>query len=76
MKNEVIEEVARHISDSYYDVLLVAFEEQKHKFKITMSIIDFMANLKEKGIVYGLDDIFIDTFIDKMYVEANNYIGK
>lgn len=66
MKDEVIEEVAKHISDSYYEILLVAFEEQKHKFKVTMNITDFMANLREQGIVCNMDDIFIDTFIDKI----------
>lgn len=76
MKDDIKGEIAEEISDSYYEVLLTAFEEQKQKFNVTILVIDFMAKLREKGIACNVDDIFIDTFIDKMYVEANKFIGK
>ena len=76
MKDDIKEEIAKEISDSYYEVLLTAFEEQKQKFNVTILVIDFMAKLREKGIVCNVDDIFIDTFIDKMYVEANKFYWK
>lgn len=76
MREYILKDVAKSISDSYYDVLLVGFEEEKEKFVMTMLVVDFMVNLKEKGVVLNMDDIFIDKFIDKMYVEAEKYIGK
>lgn len=75
MKEDVKKYIAKTITDNYYDVLLVGYEEQKNKFFITLAIVDFLAKLKEKNINYDINDIFIDTFIDLIVKEANNYIG-
>lgn len=76
MKNEVKQEIAREIADTYYNVIIDGFEEQAHKFFITLSVVDFIAKLKEHNIVkYELDDIFTDTMINLMYDETNKYIG-
>lgn len=75
MNNEVKKTIAKEIADSYYNVLIDGFEEQPHKFSITLSVIDFIAKLKEKNIKYELDDIFTDTIINLMYDETNKYIG-
>lgn len=76
MKEQITKEVAKAISNSFYEVLMTGYEEEKERFPITMIIIDSMTMIKEKGIVCNLDDIFISTFLDKMYVESEKYIGK
>lgn len=76
MKNDIKELIAKTISDNYYDLLLVGYEEQQHRFFITLTIIDFLAKLKEKNINYNLNDIFLDTFLELMDNEANSYIGE
>lgn len=76
MKQEIVEQIAKDISSSYFDVLITAYEEEARRFPITMCIIEFLNMLKEKNIVYELGDIFNSKIIDKLYVEANNYIGR
>lgn len=76
MRDYILKDVAKSISESYYDVLLVAYEELEEEFGITMLIVDFMVKLKENGVVLNMDDIFLAEFLDKIYVEANKYIGK
>lgn len=75
IRKEVIEEISQSIGDSYSGVLETGYEEEQHRFPITMCIIEFMASLKEKDITFDLN-IFDSEFIDKMYVEASKYIGK
>ena len=53
MKNDIKKLIAKTISDNYYDLLLVGYEEQQHRFFITLTIIDFLAKLKEKNINYN-----------------------
>lgn len=76
MKNEIKELIAKDISNSYYHVLLDGFEEYQHKFPLTLCIVNFIVKLREKNIVYDLEDIFTDKFLDLMYQEANKYIGE
>lgn len=76
MKNDIKELIAKTISDNYYDLLLVGYEEQQHRFFITLTIIDFITKLREKNINYDLNDIFLDTFLELIDKEANSYIGK
>lgn len=76
MNKDVKEFIAKDISDSYYHVLLDGFEEYQHKFFLTLCIVDFIVKLRERNIVYNLEEIFTDTFLDLMYQEANKYIGE
>lgn len=76
MKDDIIEKIAKNLSNSYYYLLLTAFEKQQHQFPITMTVIEVITKLRENNIVYDLGDIFCSEFIDKMIVEANKYIGK
>lgn len=75
-KEKIKKQVARMIADTYYDVLLTGFEEQEKRFVVTLSVIDYLATLKEKKIKYSLIDVFTDTIVNQMYVEADNYIGR
>lgn len=74
MKNEVKQEIAKEIADTYYNVLLDGFEEQPHKFFITLLIIEFVEKFRKRKYKLELDDIFTDTMINLMYDETNKYI--
>lgn len=76
MKSDIKELIAKTISDNYYDLLLVGYEEQQHRFFITLTIIDFITKLREKNINYNINDIFLDTFLELIDKEANSYISK
>ena len=75
VKSKFKKQIARMIADTYYNVLLTGFEEQEKKFVITLSVIDYLVTLKEKKVKYSFSDIFSDTILNQLYVEADNYIG-
>ena len=75
MIEDITKEITKMISETYYDVLLTALDEQEHRFFIIKSVIEFMAKLRDKNINLTLDDIFTDKIICKMYDEADKYIG-
>lgn len=74
-KEKIKKQIARMIADTYYDVLLTGFEEQEERFVVTLSVIDYLATLKEKKVKYSFADVFADTILNQIYVEADNYIG-
>lgn len=76
MKENIKKYIAKTIADNYYDVLLVGYEEQEQDFFITLAVVDFLEKLKSKNINYDLNDIFIDTFIELIDKEADNYVCK
>jgi len=75
VKNDVKELIATEIADTYKDILLNGFEEQEYKFFVTLLVIEFIAKLREKNIVYDLSDIFAEKIISLMYEETNKFIG-
>lgn len=76
MKEDIKKYIAKTIADNYYDVLLVGYEEQEQDFFITLAVVEFLEKLKSKNINYDLNDIFIDTFIELIDKEADNYVCK
>lgn len=74
MKNEVKQEIAREIADTYYNVIIDGFEEQPHKFIITLLVIEFIEKFRKRNFKLELEDIFTDTIINLMYNETNKYI--
>ena len=78
MRDDIVKYIAEDISNSYYDVLLNAYNDQQHKFPITSLVIEFVVRLKEKNLIddLDLDSIFADKIIIKLYDEAEKYIGK
>lgn len=76
MKEDIINEIASNISKSYYEVLINGFKEEENEFPISICIIDFIINLREKSIICNIDDIFVSSFLDKIIIEANKYIGR
>lgn len=75
-KEKIKMQIARMIADTYYDVLLTAYKEQEEKFVVTLSVVDYLATLKDKKLNYRLSDIFTDTIVNQLFVEAKKYIGK
>lgn len=75
-KEKIKKQIARMIADTYYDVLLTAYKEQEEKFVVTLSVVDYLATLKDKKLNYRLSDIFTDTIVNQLFVEAKKYIGK
>lgn len=78
MKDDITKYIAEDISSSYCDVLLNAYDEQQHRFPITLLVVDFMVKLEEKNLITDLNlgNVFADTVIMKIYDEAEKYIGK
>ena len=78
MKKDIMKYIAEDISTSYYNVLLNAYDEQQHRFTITLMVINFLVELKEKNLIddLNLDSIIADKIIMKLYDEAEKYIGK
>lgn len=76
MKEEVKRRILKQICNSHLEVLLVGLEEYKDDFIYTSMIIDFMTRLNEMDQISKIDNVFTDTFIDRMYVETSNYIGR
>ncbi len=76
MKEDIINEIASSISKSYYEVLINGFKEEENEFHISICIINFIINLREKNIICNIDDIFVSSFLDKIIIEANKYIGR
>lgn len=78
MNNEVKKYIAKEIAETYYNMLLDGFEEQKDSFKLTLSIIEFISRLKEDNIKfdYRLDNILGEPLIDLMYLEVKSFIGR
>lgn len=78
MRDDIVKYIAEDISNSYYDVLLNAYNDQQHKFPITSLVIEFVVRLKEKNLIddLDLDSIFADKIVMKLYDEAEKYIGK
>ena len=78
MKKDIMKYIAEDISTSYYNVLLNAYDEQQHRFPITLMVINFLVELKEKNLIddLNLDNIIADKIIMKLYDEAEKYIGK
>ena len=78
MKKDIMKYIAEDISTSYYNVLLNVYDEQQHRFPITLMVINFLVELKEKNLIndLNLDSIFADKIIMKLYDEAEKYIGK
>lgn len=75
-KEKIKKRIARMMADTYYDVLLTAYKEQEDKFVITLSVVDYLATLKEKKVNYSLADVFADKIVNQIYVEAKKYIGR
>ncbi|MBS7020392.1 MAG: hypothetical protein KH135_00765 [Firmicutes bacterium] len=74
MDNEVTKDIVSMICNNYLDLILINIEENKTSFPYTICCINFISELKSKGIVLEINDIFSDKFIDKIYKEFSNYI--
>lgn len=72
---DIKREIVKEICNDYVEVILVGLDEHKEGFFYTTSIINFMESLKTKNIKISIDKVFTDTFIDKIYIETNKYIG-
>ena len=71
MKQNELRKILANVCDGYIDTIMDAIEENNIRgFPITM------VELKEYNIVYDVNDVFIDTIIDRLYREISNYLAR
>lgn len=76
MDNEVVKAIVSMICENYVDLIITNIEEDKSNFPYTISCINFISELKRNGIDIKFNDIFIDKFIDKIYIEFADFISE
>lgn len=72
MDNEMVKALVSMICGSYVDLIHTNIEEDKTWFPYIISCINFISELKRKGI----DLKFNDAFIDKIYIEFADFISE
>ncbi len=76
MDNEVAKAIVSMVCDNYVDLLLTNIDEDKACFPYTISCINFISELKREDIDLKFNDIFVDKFIDKIYIEFANFLSE
>ncbi len=77
MKENELRKIISFVCDGYVDTVMTAIEEDEIKdFSITIAVWHFIVELKEKNIIYGLNDAFDDTIIDMIFREVSNYLAR
>ena len=51
-------------------------EDNKREFPYAIACANYIAELKENNIIVGLNDVFVDIVIDRIFREFSNYIGR
>ena len=70
---KLVEEICNDYTETIMDAIL---EDNVKRFPITKAVWHFMCELKENNIVMGLNDVFIDLIIDRLYREISNYLAR
>lgn len=77
MKENQLRKLVEEICNDYTETIMDAILEDNVKgFPITKAVWHFMCELKENNIVMGLNDVFIDLIIDRLYREISNYLAR
>ncbi len=76
MRDEVTKEVITKITNNIADTLLIGINENKEELPYTIAVINFILELREKGIVVDFYKTFDSLFIDVINSEINNYLVK
>ena len=75
MKEEIIKMFAKNISYDLQDIIIVGLNEDKEDMPICTACINFIYELKEKGINAYIE-YFSDSLREFIYNEIKKYIGR
>ena len=75
MKEEIKRNVVKEICSDFVDTIIVGMEEYEKDFPYSLAVINFISELREKGINVNTN-MFIDIIWDNMYKEFTNYLGR
>jgi len=75
MKDEVMKLFVANICSDFNDVLLVGLEENKEQLPYSIACINFLYELKEKGLSCSMN-FFNQNMIDIIYNEMKKYLVK
>ncbi|MDD3340989.1 MAG: hypothetical protein PHN72_02150 [Bacilli bacterium] len=75
MKEEIKRNVVKEICSDFVDTIIVGMEEYEKDFPYSLAVINFILELREKGINVNTN-MFIDVIWDNMYKEFTNYLGR
>lgn len=75
MKSDIMKMFAKNIVADFGDVILVGLEEEPELFPYSMACINFIYELKEKGINVTLNS-FSEIVRDELYRECSRYLAR
>lgn len=76
MREDIMRKLITMICDDYIEALLTGVEEYEQDFPYTIACTNYISELKEKNIIVGFNDVFIDTVRDRIYRETSNYLAR
>lgn len=77
MKEKVTKSIIRSLCDDFANSILVGLEEHPQDFPFTISSINFIYELKEKGIYFNLKQLSsCYEILDNMYDELAKYLAR
>lgn len=80
MKEKELRKIVEFVCNGYVDTIMENIEDNKRSFPYAIACANYIAELKERNIIVGLNDVFIDIVIDividRIFREFSNYIGR
>lgn len=76
MKEQELRKIVEFVCNGYVDTIMENIEDNKSEFPYAIACANYITELKENNIIVGLNDIFIDVVIDRIFREFSNYIGR
>ncbi len=75
MKDEIMKIFAKDIMSDFKDVLVVGLEEESERFPYSIACINFIYELKEKGINVNMN-YFSECVRENIYNEVKSYLER
>lgn len=75
MKEEIIKMFAKNIGCDLQDIIIVGLNEDKEDMPYCIACINFIYELKEKGLNAYMD-YFSDSLRELIYNEIKRYVGR
>ena len=72
MNKNIALNVLLNICDGYVDTIMTGLEEEKDRLIYTRTLVDFINNIGNCRV----NEIFVDTFLDKVSKEITMYLAR
>lgn len=76
MREQELRKIVEFVCNGYVDTIMENIEDNKREFLYAIACANYIAELKENNIIVGLNDVFMDIVIDRIFREFSNYIGR